>query len=29
MRNFYQITEQTPKGQEDRLTCRGMYFYEK
>jgi hypothetical protein len=29
MRNLYQITEQTPKGQLDRLTCRGMYFYEK
>ena len=29
MRNIYKITEQTPKGQEDRLTCRGMYFYEK
>lgn len=29
MRNLKQITEQTPNGQEDRLTCRGMYFYEK
>lgn len=29
MRNLKQITEQTPKGQEDRLTCRGVYFYEK